>query len=49
MQDNAPAHTSVKQFLDKKRIPVHNNPPYSPNVALCDFFISLNILSLFQK
>lgn len=40
-QDNAPAHTalSVKKFLADKRIPVLEHPPYSPDLAPCDFFL----------
>jgi len=38
-QDNAPAHNalSVKQFLANKNITVLEHPPYSPDLALCDF------------
>lgn len=40
-QDNAPAHNalSVKQFLADKRIPVLEHPPYSPDLAPCDFYL----------
>lgn len=40
-QDNAPAHNalSVKQFLADKRIPVLDHPPYSPDLAPCDFYL----------
>lgn len=40
-QDNAPAHNalSVKQFLANKNIPVLDHPPYSPDLAPCDFFL----------
>ena len=40
-QDNAPAHSalSVKQFLAEKRITVLEHPPYSPDLAPCDFFL----------
>jgi len=42
--DNAPSHTSVltHQFLAKNKIAVIPQPPYSPDLAPCDFF-------LFQK
>jgi len=42
--DNAPAHAafSVAQFLTSKGITVMPEPPYSPVLAPCDFF-------LFQK
>ena len=38
--DNAPAHTalSVKQFLVMKEITMLHHPPYSPDLAPCDFF-----------
>ena len=40
-QDNAPAHNvlSVKQFLASKNITVLEHPPYSPDLAPCDFFL----------
>jgi hypothetical protein len=43
-QDNAPAHNalSVKRFLMKYKITMLEHPPYSPDLAPCDFF-------LFQK
>ena len=39
--DNAPAHTalSIGEFLAKKNIPVLPHPPYSPDLALCDFYL----------
>ena len=38
-QDNAPAHNalSVKKFLTKHKITVLEHPPYSPDLAACDF------------
>ena len=40
--DNAPAHNalSIRQFLAEKNIAVLEQPPYSPDLALCDFFFS---------
>lgn len=40
-QDNAPAHSalSVKRFLAKFSIPVLDHPPYSPDLAPCDFYL----------
>ena len=37
--DNAPAHNalSIRQFLAKKNIIVLEEPPYSPDLAMCDF------------
>jgi len=39
-QDNVPAHNalSVKTFLTKHKITVLEHPPYSPDLAPCDFF-----------
>ena len=36
---NTPANTalSIREFLEKKNIPVLPHPPYSPDLALCDF------------
>nr|CAH7722444.1 unnamed protein product [Callosobruchus chinensis] len=47
MQNNAPAHNalSVKQFLAKKSIPVLEHPPYSPDLALCGFYLFPKIKS----
>jgi len=40
-QDNVPAHNalSVKQFLANKNITVLEHPPYSPDLAPCDFYL----------
>ncbi|UYV63007.1 hypothetical protein LAZ67_2002824 [Cordylochernes scorpioides] len=39
--DNAPAHTSllVRDFLAKNNKPMMPQPPYSPDLAPCDFFL----------
>jgi len=39
--DNAPAHRAVttNEFLMKHNIPSLAHPPYSPDLALCDFFL----------
>lgn len=39
--DNAAAHTalSIRVFLAKKNIPVLPHPPYSPDLAPCDFYL----------
>jgi len=39
--DNAPCHTaiSINQFLATKNIPVAPQPPYSPDLRPCDFFL----------
>jgi len=39
--DNAPAHTSlsIREFLAKKNIPALPDPPYSPDLAPCNFFL----------
>ncbi|XP_050516736.1 protein GVQW3-like [Diabrotica virgifera virgifera] len=45
--DNAPAHNalSVKRYLAARGIPVFEHPPYSPDVAPCDFFLFPKIKS----
>jgi len=39
--DNAPCHTaiSVNEFLAKKGISLIPQPPYSPDLSLCDSFL----------
>jgi histone-lysine N-methyltransferase SETMAR len=39
--DNVPAHTalSVQQFLAKSNMVLLPHPPYSPDLAPCDFFL----------
>jgi len=39
--DNAPAHTalSIREFLAKENIHVLPHPPYSPDLAPCDFYL----------
>jgi len=39
--DNAPCHTSllVQQFLSNNNITVCPRPPYSPDLAPCDFWL----------
>jgi len=46
-QDNVPAHNalSVKQFLANKNITVPEHPPYSPDLAPCDFCLFPKIKS----
>jgi len=43
--DNAPAHRSVttNEFLAKHNIPSLPHPPYFPDLALCDFFLFLQL------
>jgi len=45
--DNAQAHNalSVKRYLAKNNIPVMEHPPYSPDLAPCDFFLFPKIKS----
>ena len=40
-QDNAPVHVSrvVKQTMSDLNIEPLQNPPYSPDLAICDFFL----------
>ena len=39
--DNAPSHNtlSIWEFLAKNNIAVVDQPPYSPDLASCDFFL----------
>ena len=39
--DNAPAHSAliVREFSARNSITVLEHPPYSPNLAPCDFFL----------
>lgn len=39
--DNAPAHSSyaVREFMTRKGVPTLPQPPYSPDLAPCDFFL----------
>ena len=39
--DNAPAHAtlSVRQFLATKQVNILDHPPYSPDLAPCDYFL----------
>ena len=39
--DNAPAHNAlgIRKFLAKNSIAVPEQPPYSPDLAPCDFFL----------
>ena len=39
--DNTPAHTvlSIRELLAKKNIPILPHPPYSPDLAPCDFYL----------
>ena len=45
LHDNAPAHTSaiVTAFLKKEKVTVLPHPPYSPDLAPCDFFLFLKL------
>lgn len=45
--DDALAHSALclRQFLSKHGISQVGQPPYSPNMATCDFFFSLNLIN----
>jgi transposase len=49
-QDNTPAHNalSVKQFLANHDITVLENPPYSPDLAPCNFYFFPKIKSVLK-
>ena len=50
-QDNAPVHNSilVKDYLTKMGINTVPRPPYSPHLALCDFWLFPKRLSLWDN
>lgn len=50
-QDNAPPYNvlTVKQYLIAKNVTVLKNPPYSPDLASCDFFLFLKIKTLLKE
>ena len=49
-QENAPAHNalSVKQSLANKNITVLEHPPYSPDLAPCNFYLFSKIKSVLK-
>jgi len=49
-QENAPAHNalSVVQYLANKNITVLEHPLYSPDLALCDFYLFPKIKSVLK-
>jgi len=49
-QDNMPAHNtlSVKQFLANRNITLLEHPPYSPDLAPCDFCLFPEIKSVLK-
>ena len=48
--DNAPAHTSllVREFLAKNNTVTMPQPPYSPDMGPCDFFLFQKIKRTFK-
>ena len=48
--DSAPAHTalSIRQFLAERNIATLEHPPYSPDLASCDFFLFPKIKSVLK-
>jgi [histone H3]-lysine36 N-dimethyltransferase SETMAR len=48
--DNAPCHTSllIREFLAEKKVPVCPHPPYSPDLAPCDFWLFPKIKSVLK-
>jgi histone-lysine N-methyltransferase SETMAR len=48
--DNAPSHTSLadREFLAEKQIAFLPHPPYSPDLAPCDFFMFPKIKKNFK-
>ena len=49
-RNNAPAHTalSIRQFLAERNIATLKHPPYSPDLAPCDFFLFPKIKSVLK-
>jgi hypothetical protein len=49
--DNAPAHESlvVQKFLASTNTTVIPHPPYSPDLASCDFFLFPKMKPLLKK
>ncbi|GFS62435.1 histone-lysine N-methyltransferase SETMAR [Trichonephila clavipes] len=43
--DNASSHTAglTVEFLKQKQIKVIEHPPYSPDLAMCDFWLFFNL------
>lgn len=43
--DNASSHSAklTVEFLQQKRIKVLEHPPYSPDLAMCDFWLFFNL------
>jgi len=41
LHDNAPVYraVAVQEFLARKQVSVLNNPPYSPDISPCDYFL----------
>lgn len=48
--DNAPAHSALKTrlFLDSTPVKLLGHPPYSPDLAPCDFFLFTKIKNLLK-
>ena len=49
--DNAPAHSalSIRQFLVERNVPTLKQPPYSPDLAPCDFFLFLKLKGVIKR
>ena len=49
--DNAPAHNDmgIREFLTKNNIAVLAQPPYSPDLAPCDFFLFPKLKEVIKK
>ena len=49
--DNAPAHNAfgIWEFLAKNNIAVLEQPPYSPDLAPCDFFLFPKLKEVIKK
>ena len=50
-QDNAPAHTArlTQEFLNQNRVRQLRHPPYSPDLAPCDFLVLPQVKRLLKE
>jgi len=51
LHDNAPSHnaTIIKQFLAQRKVTVFDHPPYSPDLALADYFLFRKVKSYLKR
>ena len=49
LHDNASSHKCVKSFLASEKMKVLINPPYSPDLSPCDFFLFRRLKKLLSE